>query len=77
MEPVCSVSVLDSKGETVAIQKSCMSTIYIEDAHFWWPYGMHSIPGYLYQMYVSEFIFFFVICFAVFLTENISYKQFI
>ena len=51
-EPVddiqCSVIIRDKIGNTVADSDTCQGTINLQNVEFWWPYLMHSQPGYMY-----------------------------
>lgn len=53
LETGCSVAVLDRKGKTVATGKGCNSSILVKNAQYWWPYGMHDVPGYLYTLHIQ------------------------
>lgn len=47
------INILDKEGEIVASNNTEEGTVVIADANFWWPYLMHSDPGYLYTMQVK------------------------
>ncbi|ROT80408.1 Beta-glucuronidase [Penaeus vannamei] len=46
----CSVKLLDNEGDHVTSAMGCVGTIKISNASLWWPYLMHSNPGYMYTL---------------------------
>ncbi|XP_037782675.1 beta-glucuronidase-like isoform X5 [Penaeus monodon] len=49
----CSVKLLDKEGDHITSAMGCVGTIKISNASLWWPYLMHSNPGYMYTLMVA------------------------
>ncbi|XP_054718490.1 beta-glucuronidase-like [Uloborus diversus] len=52
-KPQCVVSILDKYDRNISLSNRCSDVISIENANIWWPYGMHSDPGYLHKLQVE------------------------
>lgn len=49
----CLVEMFDRNETKVGAMQACTGVIDIANANLWWPYLMHSNPGYLYLFKVS------------------------
>ncbi|XP_042857678.1 beta-glucuronidase-like isoform X1 [Penaeus japonicus] len=49
----CSVKLLNNEGDHITSAMGCVGTIKISNASLWWPYLMHSNPGYMYTLMVA------------------------
>lgn len=51
----CLIQLIDKTDTQVAALQDCAGLLEIGNAKFWWPYLMHSEPGYLYTFKVRHF----------------------
>ncbi|CAH0715437.1 unnamed protein product, partial [Brenthis ino] len=49
----CLIELFDKSGSQVSASHDCAGLLEIGNAQFWWPYLMHTDPGYLYTLQVS------------------------
>ncbi len=51
-ETFCYVELLDKSGSKVSDSNMCKGQLHVDKPNLWWPYLMHSDPGYLYRLHV-------------------------
>lgn len=72
----CSVKLLDKEGDHITSAMGCVGTIKISNASLWWPYLMHSNPGYMYTLMVCIFLLLLIHC-SVGLSIQQSYLPYV